>query len=401
MSDSSQDLLNAAEADILSTECLTALRELEPHALVQILIRSRRGADAVETGRGPDTMSGALETAGIRFGTGARLVRQLKDDLARGTQELRHLLPDAEPLWLADALAATVTVEQMAELGRRPDVRRIELQPMASPARAPVSADALANSEPSDELGHDRALGLDLEQEPETAPRIALLDTVAGVPDDRRLKTCAAFDRQGRPGGGVCDAPGDRSGRRWLDTLQDLVPGATFLPVQVFDGDTPQASFAQLVAGMQWALEQDVDLMVLDLGDEALDPVWHLPMLNCTLHGTSLVVAGCRPTGRRGHGGETWPIHLPLAGCYAEGPLRTDLQVSGAPLGKHGLKGSLAAATRTVAAVTLLQGSASHLRRRPDQIAGFLFGGAGRELQPDGTVELDANSALRAALTAA
>ena len=207
----------------------------------------------------------------------------------------------------------------------------------------------------------------------------------------------ASFDELGRPRPLFFDNtdPSSREhrlGETWYHALQDLVPDAHWLRASVFNsgGD---GTFAQIIAGIQWTLERDADVVILDLGDAALDPIWHLPMLNCTLAGTCVVVAGMERTDRDR---SMWPVHIPLAGCYDRGPLRTDLWVSGAPLGPSRLQGGLAAATRAAAAIILLQTAAPKLKNDPAALVGPLFASPQRGLAPGGEVELDPESMLKA-----
>ena len=368
--------------DKMSAECAALTATWAPDLAVQVLIRPSNRASSTPAEPCPDGVTDAVRSAGSRLGTGRKLIRHLRSDLSQRAAELLTLLPQAEPLWLADALGVTVPVGRLAELARRPDVRRIELQPIVQPARRSHETTGRTAATPELEL----ELG---PQDVGLLPRIALLDSATISPDFAAGDPALTVD------------PYDPVGNRWLATLQELIPEARLLPIRVFEpgpGPHPQGTFAHVVLGLQRALEQEADLVLLDLGEQALSPVWHLPLLNCTLHGTSVAVAGFA-AGLEGE--PSLPIHLPLAGCYAGGPLRTDLQVSGAALGRHGLAGSLAAACRAAAAITLIQRVAPKLRHRPDLVAGLLFGGSGRARRPGGNIPLDAGSALRAALSAA
>lgn len=388
-------LLNAANLEKLSSACRVRLARAEADQMLPVLLRPQSQDQPKARPQGATDLLGALQDAGQTLGSGPRLSHELKFRLKQRTAALRAEIGDYAPLWLADALATHLTPEQVARLSRREDVRQIDLQPTVSPARNLAADDPRTPASP---------LGLEVPYHPDHAqPRVALIDAVAGSSGGSQLKIHLGFDRHGKltRGSGHRDLHGDR----WLDTLQNLLPDAELMAIDVFEpmgGDSSSpgplaADYAQVVSGLQLALEQGADVILLDLGEAALDPIWHLPWLNCTLHGATVIVAGCE----RKNAKAVWPVHLPLAGCYAEGPLRTDILVSGAPIGPWNLSGGLAAATRAAMAVTLIQSAAPKLRRRPDALVGLLFAGPQRGLSPDGDVELDPGEALKAVVSAA
>jgi subtilisin family serine protease len=68
-------------------------------------------------------------------------------------------------------------------------------------------------------------------------------------------------------------------------------------------------SFAQIIAGIQWAIGQGAQVINMSLGALGYSTIWNLPMLNATLAGV-LVVASI---GNSGHGTSGGPGNDPLS----------------------------------------------------------------------------------------
>ena len=378
-------LLDAANTKKLSASCKDALGRASAETPIHALLRLATVSPGSPLGLSPEPIDDAIRSAGHTFGQGRQLLQDLKDELDMSAKSLSSWLDTYTPLWLVDATAVQLPAVELAKLSHHPDVRQIDLQPVLTPARriSEVMGDRPAET-PA------RGLHLDLMG---SKPLIALIDG-APLSHEPQDFAGACFDPAGRPRPGR--DVGDAMGEAWYDTLRELIPDARWLRASVFD-QNGNATFAQVIAGLQWSLERGTDLVLLDLGEAAFDPVWHLPLLRCTLNGTSVLVAGAERSDKER---EMWPVHVPLAGCYNRGPLRTDLLVSGAPLGSHRLTGSLAATTRTAAAVILLQTVAPRLKNDPAALVGPLFAGPRNGLAPGG-VELDEESMLKAISPAA
>ncbi len=386
-------ILDAFDSEKISPTCREALQAASADTLIHALLRPARQASGPSIAPlSPEPIDDAIRSAGDALGQGPQLLKDLQADLELRTESLRPWLSNYTYLWLADALSVHLPAMELAKLSHRSDVRLIDLQPRVSPARR--------GEQDIDTVVGRPAPGLHLDLASVPKPKIGLVDvSPSGVHDPTFAE--ATFDTSGRPRP-VLDAAdpsahADLLGETWYNALQDLIPDAHWLRASVFDPGQ-SGTFAQIIAGMQWTLERDADLVILDLGEAALDPIWHLPMLNCTLAGTSVVVAGME---RNDKDRPLWPVHLPLAGCYNRGPLRTDLWVSGAPLGPNRLQGSLAAAARAAAAIILLQTVAPRLKYDPAALVGPLFAGPNRGLAPGGELELDPESMLKAISSAA
>ncbi len=382
-------ILDVSNSEKLSPALRQTLEAASADTLIHALLRPAPKANrSSRAALSPEPIDDAIKSAEDALGRGPQLLKDLRADLEARTASLTPWLPDSTLLWLADALAVHLPAMELAKLSHRSDVRSIDLQPTVRPARRGDFESNPARDNPP--------FGLHLELGSAAKPKIGLIDMSTSTGSDRTAFAEASFDPLGRPRPVLeSAAPAgheQRLGETWYRALQDLIPDAHWLTAGVFDpgGD---GTFAQIIAGLQWTLERDADVVILDLGAAALDPIWHLPILNCTLAGTCVVVAGME---RKDHDRPMWPVHIPLAGCYDRGPLRTDLWVSGAPLGPSRLRGGLAAATRAAAAVILLQTAAPKLKNNPAALVGPLFAGPQRGLAPGGELELDPESMLKA-----
>jgi len=85
-------------------------------------------------------------------------------------------------------------------------------------------------------------------------------------------------------------------GRNWKGINIGVAPEAQVASALVLPGGG--GTFAQIVAGMQWTIDQNAHVINMSLGGQGYDPIWNLPVLNTTLSGV-LVVASI---GNSGHG---------------------------------------------------------------------------------------------------
>ena len=140
---------------------------------------------------------------------------------------------------------------------------------------------------------------------------IGHLDT--GVDDTHpalagKVSSFEEFDDIGNPlGSAIHDSgahgthtAGTMVGRNYQGINIGMAPQARLASALVLPGGS--GTFAQIVAGMQWVMDQGADIMNLSLGGVGYDPAWETPVFNATLGGT-LVVASIGNSGLGTSGG--------------------------------------------------------------------------------------------------
>jgi subtilisin family serine protease len=246
-----------------------------------------------------------------RFGKGPEYLSNLRESRLEAQAAVKRVAPKgAHSLWLADALVVPVSREEVEDLAGHEDIEAIDLNPtfrlpeaLRTPLEdAPLSIDGatwgLAKTRAAEVWG-GYGRGADV--------LVGHLDTGIDASHPAltgRVASFQEFDALGLP---VASAPHD-SGLHGTHTAGTIC-GRSFRGVSI--GVAPQArlnsalvlpggggSFAQIVSGMQWALEQGSQVLNLSLGGFGYSEIWNLPLLNATLAGV-LVVASI---GNSGHG---------------------------------------------------------------------------------------------------
>lgn len=289
---------------------------------------TRRASIALVPTPGDRRLGAGVEVLRRRYGYGASFVRDFRDHglvgLGRLLGRLRgHLSEGSVPLWLLGAVAVRADRAELAELARLPEVHRIETPPAVKPA--PIRR--LASGSTLDET-----TGPIFTQDVRLAPGrrrrgiegvgIALLDTgfsglEAGLAS--RFAKTVGFDDLGQSISTSTRGPADAHGHgtqvaRTLEATLGHGPiGPRLLAARSLPGG--RGTVAQVVAGLQWALENHCGVVVTPLGKSAFHPLWSTVSLALTAAGTSWVVA------------TDSSVHLPVVGAFQRGPLRTRVHV--------------------------------------------------------------------------
>ncbi len=249
-----------------------------------------------------------------RYGKGKEFGANYKDSRLKAQAKVVSAAPKATQLWLADAVAVTGTRAEIEELAKHEDIERVDVNPtfrlpeiLRTPLEdTPEAIDGCAwgvakIAAPEVWGGFGRGAGilvghLDTGVDP-THPALA-----------GKIAAFEEFDGIGNPLG----TPAHDSNVHGTHTAGTIV-GRTFRGVNI--GVAPEArlasalvltgtsgTFAQIVAGMEWAVNQGVHVINMSLGGLGYTSLWNLPVLNATLSGV-LVVASIGNSGQGTSGG--------------------------------------------------------------------------------------------------
>jgi subtilisin family serine protease len=376
----------------------------------------------------------------------ADLLGQIRGHYGEGAVFLKNLQPEATSLWLADAVAVSGTRDEIEELAKHEDIVSVDANPTFE-----VPEVLQTPLEDTPEIVDGSAWGVAKILAPEVwgglgrgdGVLIGHLDT--GVDDTHpalsgKVAVFQEFDSIGNP---VASATHD-SGVHGTHTAGTMV-GRTFDGTNI--GVAPKAqlasalvlpngsgTFAQIVAGMQWAISQGVDVINMSLGGQGYSTLWNLPVLNALFAGV-LVVASI---GNSGHGTSGGPgndpfslgvgatHHLDQAAGFSGGQTlvsvpwfgfqitytKPDISAPGVAVLSSlpgdelaAFNGTSMAAPHTAAAVALLVSTEPSLKGDPFAIRAILlgagvedYGEAGKD-QRFGFGRLDALSAAEAAVS--
>jgi hypothetical protein len=251
-----------------------------------------------------------LALAHRAYGAGEHFLANYRDSRLDVHARIAELAPMSVSLWLADALAVTGTKAEIQDLARHEDVAEIDVN---HEFRLPCQM--LTPLEDTPALVDGNAWGVAKVRAPDTWARygrgagatVAVLDT--GVDDTHpalvnKVAAFEEFDALGLPRHSpVHDAhyhgthvAGTIAGRAFRGTNIGIAPDASLVVGLVMPAG--RGTFAQIVAGMQWALEQRADVINMPPGGDIYSSCWNLPLLNATLAG-ALVVG---PVGDAGQG---------------------------------------------------------------------------------------------------
>ncbi|MEV5407257.1 S8 family serine peptidase [Thermopolyspora sp. NPDC052614] len=377
-----------------------------------------------------------------RYGHGEAFRKNLRDELRERQARVLAAAPEAYGLWLADAVAVSGTPAELADLARHEDVLRVEANPVF---RIPEFAQTPIEHAPGPVDGS--AWGVAGVGAPEAwggfgrgdGVLVGHLDT--GVDDTHPALAgkVAAFQEFDALGAQVVSTPHDSdahgthtagtiAGRTARGVNIGVAPGTRLASALVLPGGS--GTFAQIVAGMQWAVDEGAHVLGLSVAAPGYHPIWNLPVLNAVLGGVAVVAA----IGTGGQGDSAGPGNDPLAigvgatdpgglaAAFSGGGLlspawfghrirygKPDLSAPGARIvsavpggGLAAVTGTSPAAAHTVGAVALLQSGMPALKGDPFATRAILLGTARRcgeagKDQRFGFGRLDAYAAARQA----
>lgn len=245
-----------------------------------------------------------------RYGKGAAFCKNYQDSRLKSQAKVFRAAPKAANLWLADAVAVSGTKAEIEDLAKHEDVESVEVNPTFrlpeilktpledTPETIDGSAWGLAKiGAPEAWGGYGRGEGI----------LVGVLDT--GTDDTHpalagKVAAFEEFDFLGNPlGTPVHDShlhgthvAGTICGRSFRGVNIGVAPDAQVASALVLPGGF--GSFAQIIAGMQWAVSQNVHVINMSLGGIGYTTLWNLPVLNVLLSGVMVVAS----IGNSGHG---------------------------------------------------------------------------------------------------
>lgn len=249
-----------------------------------------------------------------RYGQGRNFCQNYQESRLNGQAKVVSAAPKASNLWLTDAVAVTGTKAEIEDLAKHEDVESVDVNPtfqVPEILRTPL--------EDTPEAIDGSAWGLAKIRAPEVwggfgrGENILVGHLDTGVDDTHpalsgKVAAFEEFDDIGNPVGSATHDSGSHGthtagticGRHYRDRGVNIgvAPGAQLASALVILPPPVGGTFAQIVAGMQWAVNQNVHLINMSLGGVGYTNLWNLPVLNTTLAGV-LVVASI---GNSGHG---------------------------------------------------------------------------------------------------
>jgi subtilisin family serine protease len=243
----------------------------------------------------------------------------LESRVLEAQSRVAEAAPEAQSLWLAQALAVRGTRSEIEDLADHDDVESVEANPnfdIPEVLRTPLE-DTPDNVDGSTwgvaRIGAPEGWAFGQGQ----GILVGHLDT--GVDDTHpalsgKVAFFQEFDALGNP---VVSATHDSDihgthtagtivGRTFNGTNIGVAPKAQLASALVLPGGS--GTFAQIIAGMQWAIGQGVHVINMSLGALGYSTIWNLPVFNTTIGGV-LVVASI---GNSGHGTSGGPGNDPL-----------------------------------------------------------------------------------------
>lgn len=317
------DKLSAAFREVAANaspdEVITALvrtRTSHPDRKTLDRVRGLTSSEHLATRR-----SDLLRQITERYGRGGAFCAGLKSEAIEAQERVMAAAPEARRLWLADAVAVSGTRDELMDLAGHEQVARVYANPQFrvpevlqtpledSPETVDGSTWGVARiGAPAVWGGLGRGSGV----------LVGHLDT--GVDDTHpalagKVAAFQEFDALGDP---VVSAPHDSdahgthtagtiAGRTVRGMNIGVAPDARLASALVLPGGS--GSFAQIVAGLQWAIDQGAHVISLSLDAPGYHPVWNLPVFNTVMSGVVVVAS----IGNNGHGISGGPGNDPLA----------------------------------------------------------------------------------------
>lgn len=306
--------------DKFTPDCKEALKKVKKDKVATVIVRTKLKANSEKEARIAVEMlqfeqmatrrRQLLARIERRYGKGPEFCKHYRDSRIENQTTVVKAAPNAVNLWAADAVAVSGTKSEIEELSKHEDIKSIDTNPSVrlprvlqtppedTPEVIDGSAWGLAKIQATEAWGgYGRGKGV----------LVGHLDT--GVDDTHpalagKVAFFEEFDAIGNPvGSPVHDSAshgthtaGTICGRAYNGINIGVAPEAKLASALVLPGGG--GTFAQVVAGMQWAISQNVDIINMSLGGAGYTTLWNLPVLIATFSGV-LVVAS---VGNSGHG---------------------------------------------------------------------------------------------------
>ena len=245
-----------------------------------------------------------------RYGKGRNFCQNYQDSRLKGQAKVMSAAPKATNLWLADRVAVTGTKAEIEDLAKHEDIESIDVNPNF---RAPEILKTPLEDTP--EVIDGSAWGVAKIRAPEVwggfgrGENILVGHLDTGVDDTHpaligKVAAFEEFDSIGNPVGSATHDSGSHGthtagiicGRNYRGVNIGVAPNAQLVSALVLPGGS--GTFAQIIAGMQWAVSQNVHTINMSLGGIGYTNLWNLPILNITLAGVLIVAS----IGNSGHG---------------------------------------------------------------------------------------------------
>ncbi|MBF8193706.1 S8 family serine peptidase, partial [Nonomuraea sp. K274] len=249
-----------------------------------------------------------------RYGRGGAFRGNLKSAIAEAQDRVAAAAPEARRLWLADSVAVSGTRAELIDLAGHEQVARVYANPVY---RVPEVLQTPLEDSP--ETVDGSTWGVARIGAPEVwgglgrggGVLVGHLDT--GVDDTHpalagKVTAFQEFDALGSP---VVSAPHDSdahgthtagtiAGRTVRGMNIGVAPDARLASALVLPGGS--GSFAQIVAGLQWVIDQGAHVVSMSLSAPGHSAIWNLPMFNTVMSGV-VVVASIGDNGQGISGG--------------------------------------------------------------------------------------------------
>ena len=245
-----------------------------------------------------------------RYGQGTQFRQNYQESRLKGQAKVVSAAPKATNLWLSDEVAISGTRAEIEDLTKHEDIESVDVNPtfqVPEILRTPL--------EDTPEVIDGSAWGVAKIRAPEVwggfgrGENILVGHLDTGVDDTHpalsgKVAAFEEFDSIGNPVGSPTHDSGNHGthtagticGRNYRGVNIGVAPDAQLASALVLPGGG--GTFAQIIAGMQWAISQNVNVINMSLGGIGYTNLWNLPVLNTTLAGV-LVVASI---GNSGHG---------------------------------------------------------------------------------------------------
>lgn len=244
-----------------------------------------------------------------RYGEGHTFRQNYQESRLKSQANVVSASPQATNLWLADAVAVTATKAEIEDLAKHEDIESIDINPtfeVPKVLRTPL--------EDTPEVIDGSAWGVAKIRAPQVwggfgrGENILVGHLDTGVDDTHpalagKVAAFEEFDNLGNPVGSAVHDSGSHGthtagticGRNYQGVNIGVAPGAKLASGLVLPGGS--GTFAQIIGGMQWAVNQNVHVINMSLGGIGYTNLWNLPVLNATFAGIVVVAS----IGNSGH----------------------------------------------------------------------------------------------------
>ncbi len=304
----------------LTLECQKLVKKAPKEEVLTVIVRTKvtslaekeakRFFEMLQQEQMATRRSQLLSRIHERYGQGAAFQKNYQDSRLKAQAKVVRAAPKASNLWLADGVAVSGTKAEIQDLAKHEDIEIVDVNPMFS-----IPEILQTPLEDTPEVVDGSAWGVAKIGAPEVwggfgrgdGIIVGHLDT--GVDDTHpalagKVAAFEEFDNLGNPLGSATHDSGSHGthtggticGRNYRGVNIGVAPNAQLASALVLPGGS--GSFAQIVAGMQWAVAQNADIISMSLGGIGYTTQWNLPVLNTLLSGVLLVAS----IGNSGHG---------------------------------------------------------------------------------------------------